>query len=201
MVKVYHAPNTRALRVLWTLEELGAPYEPVKVQFPPRQRQPDYLAINPTGSLPAMVDGAVTLTESLAICEYLNDKHGGDLAVAPGEAARADYVQWLFFGEASLSPPLGNLVRIARAEQKGPDLEAFGEQARQTYAARLAGLEARLDGREYVADGRFTLADISNAYPLHLAGLLGLEAVGPNVAAYWERLQARSAFQRAKAVV
>lgn len=202
MVTVYHAPNTRSLRVLWTLEELGAPYEVVSVAFPPRQRQPDYLAVNPSGSLPAMVDGPLTLTESLAICEYLDEKHSGGLAIAPGDPARADYLQWLYFGEASLSQPLGTLVRLRRLQSGSPEgLAPVADQARDTYGYRLAALEARLAGREYLAADRFTLADISNAYALNLADLIGVgEASGPNVSSWWERLQARPALQRAKAV-
>jgi glutathione S-transferase len=201
MVKVYFAPNTRSLRVLWTLEELGVPYEAVRVQFPARQRQPEYLDINPAGSIPAMVDGAVTLTESLAICEYLSAKHGGDLAVGSDEAGRAEYMQWLLFGEASLTPPLGTLARLARAPQGVAELDAFGQQARETFALRLTALERRLEGRDFVTEGRLTVADVSNAYALHLASLFELDrGFGPNVGAYWARQQARPAFQRAKAV-
>src|SRR5262245_54284224 len=174
MVTVYHFPNTRALRVLWTLEELGVPYEAVRVQMPPHEREPDYLKINPAGSLPAMVDGAVTLTESLAICEYLDAKHSGDLAPGPDEPGRADYMQWLLFGEASLAPHLGTLARLARAPQRTPELDAFGDQARQTFTRRLGALEHRLADRDHLVAGRFTLADISNGYALHLAGVFDL---------------------------
>jgi len=199
MVTVYFAPNARSLRVLWALEELGAPYEARRVQFPPRQRQPEYLEINPVGSIPAMVDGDLTLTESLAICDYLNEKHGGGLSVAPGEKGRPEYLQWLYFGEASLTQPLGTLVRLSRMETKDAGTEAIAEQARETYGVRLAALEARLAGRQFLAGDRFTLADISNAYALNLAGLLGIPS-GPNATAYFERMKARPAFQKAAAV-
>lgn len=200
MVTVYYAPNARSLRVLWALEELGAPYEASKVLFPARQRQPEYLKINPVGSIPAMVDGAVTLTESLAICEYLDAKQGGGLSVPLGDLAHWDYVQWMYFGEASLSPPLGNLVRLSRVEQKDAGLEAFQANVCEAFAHRAAALEDRLDGREYLVADRFTLADISNGYALNLAGLVGqAEVLGPRTTAYFGRLKARPAFQRAAA--
>ena len=71
MVTIYHAHGSRSLRVLWTLEEIGAKAEIKSLPFPPRQLQPDYLAVNPAGTVPAMIDGDRILTESLAICEYL----------------------------------------------------------------------------------------------------------------------------------
>jgi hypothetical protein len=82
MIKVYAAAGTRSCRVLWALEELGAPYEVVALKFPPRVHHPDFLAISPAGALPAIQDGDATLIESLAIGEYLNRKFGGDLVVA-----------------------------------------------------------------------------------------------------------------------
>ena len=200
MTTVYYAPNARSLRVLWALEEMGAPYDVSRVQFPPRQRMPEYLDINPLGTIPAMVDGEVTLTESMAICEYLAEKHGGDLAVAPGAPGRADYLQWCYFGEASLVQPLGTMIRNSRVEPKDAGLERVISEAREGYILRLAALESRLADHPFLAADRFTLADISNAYALNLAGLLGLDdQLGRETAAYWSRLKARPAFGRAMA--
>ena len=74
MVTVYHAKNTRSIRVLWTLEELGVKADVRSLPFPPSKLQPDYLSVNPTGTVPTLIDGPVRLTESMAICEYLAEK-------------------------------------------------------------------------------------------------------------------------------
>lgn len=199
MMKVYFAPFARSLRILWTLEELNAPYEPIRVQFPPKAAQPDYLHVNPLGQIPTLIDGETKLFESVGACEYINENNGGDLAIAPGQPGRADYLQWLWYGEATLMPPLGAMVR----QNFGPDeikSPAALAEARASLFERLALIEARLEGRQYLAGDRFTLADISVAYTLNLGGLLRIaDDYPPNIAAYFEQMQARPAFQAAAA--
>ena len=90
MVTVYSAPNTRAIRVIWVLEEIGATAEIKSMPYPPRQHAPDYFAVNPTGMVPLLIDGEVRLSESMAICDYLATKHGSPLIVParrPGTTA------------------------------------------------------------------------------------------------------------------
>lgn len=199
MLKVYFAPFARSLRILWTLEELNAPYEPVRVQFPPKVVQPDYLHINPLGQIPTLIDGDTKLFESVGACEYVNETHGGDLAITAGQPGRADYLQWLWFGEATLAPPLGAMVRQSFGPEENRSPAALAE-AKASLFERLALIEARLEGRQYLAGERFTLADVSVAYCLNLGGMLRVAAeYPPNVAAYFERMKARPAFQAAAA--
>lgn len=200
MTKVYYAPFARSLRVLWTLEELGAPYEGVRVQFPPKVADPGYLEVHPLGQIPTVVDGDVKFHESVGICEYLAEKHGGQslLSVA-GQPCRPDYLQWLWFGEATLTPPLGTIVRHTFGPEEGKSVISAAE-AKASFLERLAMLDGRLAGREHLVGDRFTLADISVGYALNLGTLFGLPAeYPPNVAAYFTRLQARPAFQAALA--
>ena len=75
-MKLYHCKDARSLRALWTLEEMGLDYELVNMEFPPRLTQPGYLDINSMGTVPTLVDGTVTLTESSAMCQYLAEKYG-----------------------------------------------------------------------------------------------------------------------------
>lgn len=198
-MKVYFAPFARSLRILWTLEELNAPYEPVRVQFPPRLAQPDYLHINPLGQIPTLIDGETKLFESVGACQYVNDTCGGDLEIGAGQPGRADYLQWLWYGEATLMPPLGTIV----GQTFGPEetrSAATLAQAKASLFERLALVEKRLEGRQYLAGDHFTLADISVAYSLNLGGLLRVsDDYPPNVAAYFERMSARPAFQAAAA--
>ena len=195
MIKVYASRGTRSQRVFWALEELGAPYEVIAMTFPPRVHHPEFLAISPAGALPAIQDGETTLIESLAICEYLNRKFGGDLVVASDAPGYLDYLQLMHFGESTPTPPL------AWARRFGPRLDSALADAREAFALRLGVVERTLaDGRDFLAAGRLTLADISVGYALGLSALAGLHDLLPGpVLAYEDRLKARPAYQRAYA--
>jgi glutathione S-transferase len=206
MMTVYSAPNTRAIRVIWVLEEIGAKAEIKSMPYPPRQHAPDYFAVNPTGLVPLLIDGEVRLSESMAICDYLATKHGSPLVVPADDPERPPFLQWLWYGESTLMTPLSrlNIVRQVerRDEGKGaPEVDALIAGARDHVAKRLEMLEQRLEGRDFLAAGRLTLADISVSYPLHLVGMLGVDnLLGPRSVAYRERLRARPAHQRAIAL-
>ena len=202
MVTVYSAPNTRAIRVIWVLEEIGAKAEIKSMRYPPRQHAPDYFAVNPTGMVPLLIDGEVRLGESMAICDYLATKHGSPLVVSPDDPERPPFLQRLWYGESTLMTPLSRLNIVRQVERKGgPEVDAIIAGAREHVSERLKMLEQRLEGREFLAAGRLTLADISVSYPLHLVGMLGLgNLLGPRSAAYHDRLRARPAYQRALAL-
>ena len=201
MATLYHALNARSLRVLWTLEELGAKADVKTLPFPPREKQPDYLKVNPTGAIPAMVDGDRVMTESLAICEYLAAKHGSSLLVAPGEPERVPFLEWLWYGESTLMTPLSRLGRVASLPVKGEAIDVVLADARESLQVRLKSLEQRLEGRDFLVAGRLTLADVSVGYPLHLIAVFGVDVpLGTRTAAYRERLRTRPAFVRAAAI-
>jgi glutathione S-transferase len=169
--------------------------------YPPRQHAPDYFAVNPTGMVPLLIDGEVRLSESMAICDYLATKHGSPLVVSPDEPEQPQFLQWLWYGESTLMTPLSRLNIVRQAGHKGPEIDALISGARDHVAARLKMLEQHLEGRDFLAAGRLTLADISVSYPLHLVGMLGLDdLLGPRSVAYRERLRARPAYRRAIAV-
>ena len=201
MVTVYSAPNTRAIRVIWVLEEIGAKAEIKSMPYPPRKHAPDYFAVNPTGMVPLLIDGEVRLSESMAICDYLATKHGSPLVVPPNDPERPQFLQWLWYGESTLMTPLSRLNIARQVESKGPGVDAIIAGARDHVAERLKMLEQRLEGRDFLVAGRLTLADISVSYPLHLVGMLGVDnLLGPRSVAYLERLRARPAYQRAIAI-
>jgi glutathione S-transferase len=202
MVTVYSAPNTRAIRVIWVLEEIGAKSDIRSMPYPPRRHAPDYFAVNPTGMVPLLIDGEVRLSESMAICDYIATKHSSPLVVPTDDPERPQFLQWLWYGESTLMTPLSRLNIVRQVERKGaPEVDAIIAGARDHVGERLKMLEQRLEGRDFLAAGRLTLADVSVSYPLHLVGMLGVDnLLGPRSAAYRERLRARPAYQRAIAL-
>ena len=115
MLTLYHCHNARSFRPLWTLEEMGLSYELKMLPFPPRELVPDYLGVNPLGTVPAFFDGAMRMTESAAICQYLVTRYGPTpLAVDPSEPDYGPYLNWLFFGEATLTFPQTIVLRYSK---------------------------------------------------------------------------------------
>jgi glutathione S-transferase len=207
MPVLYHVPTSRSLRVLWALEEMGATatVEIRSLGTRPRLQEPEYLAINPAGTLPALIDGDRAIYESLAICEYLAARCGSDLLVAPDEPEGPEFRQWLLYGEATLQVPMSARARVGRIRNPTPEmqpgLDAVKADIRHSLRMRLELLEHRLDGRDFLVAGRMTLADISVGYPLFGIRKSGFDSLlGPRSAAYSQRLLSRPAFQRAAAV-
>ncbi|MGA2792879.1 MAG: glutathione S-transferase family protein [Roseiarcus sp.] len=201
MITLWHCVDARSFRALWAIEEIGLPYRLEVLPFPPRHLAREYLAINPLGTIPLLVDGDARLTESAAICQYLADRYAGPpLAVGRDEPAYACYLNALHFGEATLTFPQTIVLRYGRFEPEARRLpQAVADYARWTLG-RLRGLEAMMAGAEYACAGRFTMADISIGYALMLLQFVGLEAQAPeSLRRYFQRLAARPAFLRAKA--
>ncbi len=201
MITLWHCADARSFRPLWALEELGLPYDLKMLPFPPRFFAKAYMAENPLGTIPLLVDGETRMTESAAIVQYLSEAHGGGaLSVKPGEAGYGAFLNGLHFGEATLTFPQTLVLRYRRLEPKERRVPQVADDYAKWFLARLRGLEAILQTSEFYAAGRFTGADISVAYALLLAQSLGLDGdFPPAVAGYWARMQARDGFQRAKA--
>ena len=135
-MRLYHCDNSRSFRALWALEEVGAAYELISLSFPPRETSPDYLGINPLGTVPFLVDGETRMTESAAICQYLADRHSGArLNVAVDAPRYGDYLNALHYGEATLTVPQGHLSSLRALRTGGA--------AQRTSLGRLSGLIPR----------------------------------------------------------
>ncbi|TFZ07626.1 glutathione S-transferase family protein [Ramlibacter humi] len=201
MITLYHCVSARSFRPLWALEELGLPYELKMLPFPPRVRAREYLQLNPLGTIPLMVDGDTRMTESAAIGHYLCTKYGpSPLAVASHEEGFGAYLNYLHFGEATLTFPQTLVLRYERFEPPERRQPQVAQDYAKWFLARLRGPEGVLASSEYLAAGRFTCADISVGYALMLAELIGLAPqFPPNVAAYWERLRTREGYLKAMA--
>ncbi len=186
------------MRPLWTIEELGIACELVLLPFPPRIHDKSFFSVNPLGTVPALVVGDTTMTESSAIALYLATLDGAStLAVAPSEPDYACFLDFLHYADATLTFPQTVYLRFGRF---APDasLAAASEAYADWFAKRLIKAARRLEEHEYLAAGRFTVADIAVGYGLYLAGRIGLADRLPDVlVAYLARLTARPAFQSA----
>lgn len=201
MIELYHCADARSFRALWALEELGVPYRLHVLPFPPRVRQAEYLEVNPLGTIPLLIDGDTRMTESAAIVQYLAVKHGPtDLAVAPDESGYGEWLNWLHFGEATLTFPQTLVLRYRMLEPPERRLPQAADDYAQWFHSRLRHVERVLADRAWLVADRFTMADISVGYALLLAKSLKIDnGFPPHVAAYWERIKTREAFGRAKA--
>ncbi|NBD11179.1 glutathione S-transferase family protein [Corallococcus silvisoli] len=195
-MKLYFTPRTRATRARWLLEELGVPYELVKVEPSKGDTStPEYLALNPFGQVPTLVDGDVTLFESSAICMHLADRFPEHhLAPPVGSAERAAYYQWIAVAEDTVEPVVLDFFRHARLPE-GQQAEA--PLSRQRLNAVLAVVDSRLDGREFLVGAHFTAADVVMASILHLAHTLKLLEGHPRLVDYVTRHTQRPAVRRA----
>lgn len=197
-MKLFHCYNSRSLRPLWCLEEMGLDYELEIMPFPPRFEREGYLDINPLGTVPAFTDGGITLTESTGICQYLVQKYGPTpLAVTPNEPEYGDFLNWLYRSDATFTFPLALILRYTKLEPE----ERMNPQVVEDYTiwffSRIRAVEAALDGKEFLVADRFTIADIAVGYALHFGMRLGLsERYKPNTTRYLQALLQRPSFQR-----
>jgi glutathione S-transferase len=199
MITLYHSMSARSFRPLWALEELQLPYELRMLPFPPRAHAPSFLEVNPLGTIPAFLDGDVRMTESAAICHYLAARYSsGNLNVEVSEPDFGAYLNYLHFGEATLTFPQAIVLRYSRLEAPERRQPQVVEDYTRWFLARLRTLEPRLEQHEFLCADRFTVADISVGYALLLAEHLGLAArFKPATAACWTRLRERDGFVRA----
>jgi len=201
MIELWHCKDSRSLRALWSLEELGLDYQLHVLSFPPRFSDPSFLDVNPLGTVPFLRDGAAQMTESTAIAHYLARKYGeGSLAVTPDDPDYGDYLNWMYHSDATLTFPQTLVLRYGRFEPKDRRQPQVVADYTQWYLARLKLVNARVEHSEWVCADRFTAADIAVGYALYLGEIIGLsEHYKPQTRAYLDRLKARDGFQRANA--
>lgn len=202
MLRLYHSGQSRSVRPRWLLEELGVPYDLVRLDLQAGdQKKPEYLRINPNGAVPALVDGDVTLFESAAICEYLADKFAEKRLAPPvGTAARGYYYQWIHFAMSTIEPPLITIFLHTVMRPEAERIPALVAPARVALKASLGVLDNALAGRTFLVGDDLTNADVIVGSTLAWAQMLGLlDATTPATAAYIGRLMGRPAFQRAMA--
>ncbi|MFO1046517.1 MAG: glutathione S-transferase family protein [Geminicoccaceae bacterium] len=193
-ITFYHAAPSRGSIVLWMLEEVGAPYRIELLDLGRGdQKRPDYLALNPMGKVPAIVQGGTVVTEVAAICTWLAEQFpAAGLAVEPGSPARAAYLRWLFFEPGCLEPAIVDRMLQRPA---GP-ARALGYGDLDTTLAVVA--RAVTPGPWLLGD-RFSTADVLMGSALRWGSMVGAVPERPELAAYLGRLAERPALQRALA--
>jgi glutathione S-transferase len=194
-MKLYGFPPTRSIRVLWTLRELDVEFEFVNVDPGKGELQrPDFLAVNPAGKLPALVDGDFALTESVAICLYLAEKYPEKGLLPSGLRARAEVYRWLLFTATELEQPLWRMTRHALLYPPEKRLAAEIPIARQDFLEMAAVMEKHMDGRQFLVGDEVTVADFVAAYTLDMASVRKggslLESL-PRLRGYMERMYSR----------
>jgi glutathione S-transferase len=197
MIKVYHAPLTRSVRIIWLLEELGVPYQLERVAFTPPTVP--FSQKTPYGKVPAIEDGEVTMIESGAILEYLLERYGeGRLAPAPGSPERGPFLQWIHFAEATVLPPIGEIVRHTVFKPPAERVQSVVDDARARLKPTLDVVERALERNEYLLASGFSAADIMMGVSLMIARRLkSLDPGFANIAAYLARLEPRPALRTA----
>lgn len=208
MLTLYGVYRSRASRPLWLLAETGIAYDHVPViqayRLPEGQARdatlhtasPEFLAVNPLGQIPALKDGDLVLTESLAICLHLARVHGG--ALGPADAAEAALIdQWALFAATAVEGPALEMMYIqADGGDKTPEGQAAIAVLAEKLRRPLARLEAHLKTQDWLVGKRFTVAEVVVAECLRYAqGNAGLMAEFPATAAWLKRCQDRPAFQ------
>ena len=194
---LYTHPMSRGRSARWMLEECGATYNTVVLDYGTSMKAPDYLAINPMGKVPALQHGNTVITENAAICAYLADLFPAKkLAPAVGSAARGTYYRWLFFAAAPLEAAfmgkgLGQLAPSDKASMVG-----YG-----SYAQAMDTLEfAITQGRPYLCGDQFTAADLYLSAALGWGMATGSIEKRPAFERYIQPIMQREAYVRASAV-
>jgi glutathione S-transferase len=201
---LHHAPKSRSLGSLWLLEEAGAPYELHWHDLEAgTQKRPDFLAVNPAGKLPALVDRGpdrswqgVVVTEAASIAAYVADLlPESGLAPAIGTKERASYAFWMAYGPGVAEPAMADLAfpRAAPAPARAIGWPPVPEV--------LARIEAALGGSGWLVGGRFTAADLTVGGLLCYMAQFGLFRPSPVIARYIDAIEARPARQRALGMV
>jgi glutathione S-transferase len=192
MIKVYGFPPTRTIRVVWMLRELGVNFEFVDVSLVTGEnRRPEFLALNPAGKVPVLVDGDLVLTESVAIVLYLAEKYA-DRGLLPDElGARAQVNRWLLFTATELEQPLWRIARHTALYPEEKRLPAEVPLARQDFEDMAAVMEEHMRGRQFLVDDCVTVADFVAAYTLDWANEVHLLDASPRLRSYMDRMYAR----------
>lgn len=200
MIKFYFNLSPNPMKVVLALEEMGLPFEPAVLDTRKgEQFRPDYLAINPNGKAPALVDGEAVVFDSNAMLLYLAEKTG-QFGPPAGEKARAEFLSWMMFVATGIGPFSGQAVHF---KHFAPESVPYAHTRYQYEAERhYRVLDERLAGREFVACDTYTVVDMAAwGWTRMVPFILGDDSWSrfPNVKRHLDAISARPAAQRVEA--
>jgi len=191
-MKLYEFGPTRSIRARWALQELGVDFEPITVNLVAGEhRRPEFLAINPAGKVPVLVDGDLALNESVAIVLYLADKYPAKRLIPTDFRGRAEVNRWLLFAATELEQPLWRISRHTSLYPEAERLPAEVPIASRDFKEMAAVAEKHMQGREFVVGDTVTVADLVLAYTLDWANEFKLLDDFPNLLSYMKRMYSR----------
>ena len=199
MLKLHFAPNSRASRIMWLLEELELPYELNRMDFHPKDLKSDeHRERHPLGRVPVLEDGDVSIYESGAIVEYILARHkNGGLKPSVDSSLYPEYLQWFHYCEGMVMPPVNTIV--VQTVLLPPDRrdETALSQAQRLLSKSWAPVEEAMTGRDYLI-GDFSAADVMLGHACFMSNRLGcISDDMPNLKGYVQRIAARPAFDKA----
>ncbi|MBJ66256.1 MAG: glutathione S-transferase [Rhodobiaceae bacterium] len=199
MLKVHFAPNSRAGRIIWLLEELELPYEVNNMAFHPKDLKSDeHRKRHPLGRIPVLDDGDIRIYESGAIVEYVLERHkNGGLKPSADDVLYPNYLQWFHYCEGMVMPPINTIV--VQTILLPPDRrdETVLGQAQRLLTKSLAPVNEALEGNDYLI-GNFSAADVMLGHACFMSNRMGCvpeEMV--HLRQYVENISNRDAFKTA----
>jgi glutathione S-transferase len=191
-MKLYEFGPTRSIRVRWTLQELGADFESIRVNLLAGEHcRPEFLKINPAGKIPVLVDGDLVLTESVAIVLYLAEKYSDKGLLPAGLNERAQMNRWLLFAATELEQPLWRIARHTALYPEEQRLPGDVTLASAEFKNMASVLEKHMQGRQVVSGVTVSVADFVMAYTLDWGNEYSLLDDCPQLLAYTKRMYAR----------
>jgi glutathione S-transferase len=198
MLKLHHAPNSRAGRIVWLLEELGMEYDLNRMDFHPKDLKSEtHRNRHPLGRVPVLEDGGVTIYESGAIVEYIVARHtDGTLKPDVDSPLFPEFLQWFHYCEGMVMPPVNTIVvQTILLPPERQNKEAL-EQAKRLLTKALAPVNAALQGRDYMI-GNFSAVDVMLGHACYMSRRLGCVSEELTyLNDYLDRIEAREAFQK-----
>ena len=199
MLKLHFAPNSRAGRILWLLEELELPYELNKMAFHPTDlKSEEHKARHPLGRVPVLEDGDISIWESGAIVEYILSRHkNGGLKPEVDSPEYPKYLQWFHYCEGMVMPPINTIVVQTVLLPEDRRDETVLNQAKRLLSKSLEPINNTLEGKKYLI-GDFSAADIMLGHACFMSNRLGCVSEEMlNMKSYVDNINKRPAFQTA----
>ncbi len=194
-MKLYWAPQTRSIRVVWMLEEAGLDYEVERITLgaPDTVANTEFMTASPMGKVPALVDGDVLMCDSAAICLYLADRYCmGGLAPALDDSQRGQYLYWLLYTPGVIEPAMGEKFGGAKPNRVS---HGWGD-----FDTMVEVLTAGVQDTHWMLGDDFTAADVMIGSSVHFLMMFNMIPEEGPLADYVKRCRARPAFKASQAL-